>query len=312
MKAAVLEKRGAFAVSESRSRRATAGSSLGRGPPGSAAPSCAFLDGMLAPPSFPFILGHEAAGVVELASPRAPRGSAVGDRVAVYNFVGCGAATGAVPAARSSAPARTASSGSRSDGGFRDLIRGPGREPRPAARRVSFEDAALLSCSGMTAVARRADCRGLGRRRTPSSTVSVASGSMVIQVAVAAGARALASPTRRQRPTSREPPARPTASSWRAAPRTRPGRRALRHSPADAARTTTSSSSAPGDRCSPASASLGRAGTAVIIGYTGDDLVINPVELILSERGWSARSQRPGRTSRPPSRSPPPDRSRRR
>src|SRR5919199_5231588 len=47
-----------------------------------------FLDGMIPPPHESFVLGHEIAGVVE----EAPAGSGVraGDRVAVYNFVGCG------------------------------------------------------------------------------------------------------------------------------------------------------------------------------------------------------------------------------
>ena len=47
-----------------------------------------FLDGMVPAPFPDFVLGHEIAGVVASA----PEGAKVkaGERVAVYNFVGCG------------------------------------------------------------------------------------------------------------------------------------------------------------------------------------------------------------------------------
>ena len=46
------------------------------------------LDGMIPAPFFPFVLGHEGAGVVVSA----PQGSSVekGDRVAIYNLWYCG------------------------------------------------------------------------------------------------------------------------------------------------------------------------------------------------------------------------------
>src|SRR5690242_3283868 len=47
-----------------------------------------FADGMLPAPHHPFVLGHEIAGIVR----EVPTGVdvAAGDRVAVFNFIGCG------------------------------------------------------------------------------------------------------------------------------------------------------------------------------------------------------------------------------
>ena len=70
-----------------------------------------FVEGMIPPPAYPFQLGHESAGVVL----EAPPGSAVaeGDRVAVYNFVGCGTCRSCRTGASRSASTRSASSDSR-------------------------------------------------------------------------------------------------------------------------------------------------------------------------------------------------------
>ena len=48
-----------------------------------------FLDRLLKPDAYPFILGHEISGIVERAPSRV-KGVRPGDRVAVYNMNGCG------------------------------------------------------------------------------------------------------------------------------------------------------------------------------------------------------------------------------
>ena len=47
-----------------------------------------FQDRLLTPNHYPFIMGHESAGVVESAPADAQ--VRAGDRVAIYNMIGCG------------------------------------------------------------------------------------------------------------------------------------------------------------------------------------------------------------------------------
>src|SRR6516165_8959958 len=48
-----------------------------------------FLDRLLKPDAYPFILGHEISGIVERA-PGGLKGVRKGEHVAVYNMIGCG------------------------------------------------------------------------------------------------------------------------------------------------------------------------------------------------------------------------------
>ena len=75
-----------------------------------------FLDGMIPTPFSPFILGHEIAGTVSSA----PEGSKVkaGDRVAVYNFVGCGQCKWCRTGHESICPDPEAQIGWTANGGF--------------------------------------------------------------------------------------------------------------------------------------------------------------------------------------------------
>lgn len=238
------------------------------------------LDGMLEPPSYPFILGHEGAGVIEYV-PAGTEGFTVGDRVAVYNFVGCRTCLWCRTGREEVCANPRGQLGFTLDGTFRDVIPATANHLVPLPDEVSFEDAALLSCSGMTAVhATRLSGVSLGQTVVVDGVGGV--GLMVIQVAVAAGARVLAiADAEPKAQLARDAGADDVIILGDAG----------YDDVADQIRERTSGLGADhfvelvGTTASMLAGirGLARHGTAVMIGYTGQDLVINPVELILSE-----------------------------
>lgn len=238
------------------------------------------LDRMLEPPSYPFILGHEGAGVVRYIPP-GTSDVAVGDRVAIYNFIGCGTCLWCRTGREEVCTNPPGQIGFSLDGTFRDVIPVPTANLIKLPDNVSFEDAALLSCSGMTAVhALRLSEVRLGDTVVVDGVGGV--GLMVIQAARAAGTRVIAIADSQDK-------ARLAVDAGAADVivldergydavadqiRDRTGGQGADHF---FELVGTSASMAAGIR------GLGRYGSAVFIGYTGEDLQINPVELILSE-----------------------------
>jgi alcohol dehydrogenase, propanol-preferring len=239
-----------------------------------------FLDGMIPPPHDNFVLGHEAAGEVVAAPP----GSHVapGDRVAVYNFVGCGNCHWCRTGAESVCVAPVGQLGFSADGGFAELVRAPATNLIKLADNVSFETAAVLSCSGMTAVhaARLADV-SLGQTAVVNGVGGV--GLMVIQVLVAAGARPIAVADSAEKAEL----ARAAGAGDVIVLEGGEGYDGL----PDAVRGLTGGAGVDhyfelvGTEATMRAGiqSLGRRGTCVLIGYTTDDLRIHPIDLILSE-----------------------------
>ncbi len=239
-----------------------------------------FLDGMLPAPHHPFVLGHEIAGLVR----EAPAGSHVvpGDRVAVYNFVGCGDCRWCRTGRDSICTAPQGQLGFTVNGGFAEVARAPARNLIKLPESVSFEAAAVLSCSGMTAVhATRLAGVDLGQTAIVNGVGGV--GLMVIQVVVAAGARAIAvADSHEKAALARD------AGAGEAV--VLPGGKGYDTLP-ERIRELTGGAGADhyfelvGSEATMRAGllSLGRRGTCVLIGYTGDDLRINPVDLILSE-----------------------------
>lgn len=148
-----------------------------------------FVDGMIPPPAYPFQLGHESAGVVLEAPPGSP--VAPGERVAVYNMVGCGSCLPCRSGRESLCTNPVGQLGFTLPGTFADVVRVPADNLVRLPNSVSFEAAALLSCSGMSAVhaCRLADV-GLGDVVLVDGIGGV--GTMALQVAFAAGARVIA------------------------------------------------------------------------------------------------------------------------
>lgn len=238
------------------------------------------LDGMLEPPGYPFILGHEGAGVVTYV-PEGVTNVAVGDRVAIYNFVGCGTCHWCRTGCEEVCTDPVGQLGFSSDGTFRDIVPVPAANCVKLPDNVSFEDAALLSCSGMTAVhaLRLADVR-FGDTVVVDGVGGV--GLMVMQAAVAAGAQVIAIADS----DARTPLAKEAGASSVIVLDDR-GYDAV----ADRIREATDGRGADhffelvGTTASMLAGvrGLARRGTAVIIGYTDDELQMHPVELILSE-----------------------------
>lgn len=238
------------------------------------------LDGMLEPPGFPFILGHEGAGVVSYV-PEGVTTVAVGDRVAIYNFVGCRTCLWCRTGREEVCSDPVGQLGFTSDGTFRDVIPVPAENLIPLPDNVSFEDAALLSCSGMTAVhALRLSNVKLADTVVVDGVGGV--GLMVIQAARAAGARVIAISD-----SDAKAPLAVSAGASDVIVLDEHGYDTV----ADRIRALTGGFGADhffelvGTTKSMLAGirGLARHGSAVIIGYTGEDLQINPVELILAE-----------------------------
>jgi alcohol dehydrogenase, propanol-preferring len=239
-----------------------------------------FVDGMIPPPSYPFQLGHESAGIVL----ETPAGSPVeaGDRVAVYNMVSCGRCRSCRSGRESLCTDPVGQLGFSLPGTFADVLRAPAENLIPLPDAVSFEAAALLSCSGMSAVhACRLASIGLGDVVIVDGIGGV--GTMAVQVAVAAGARviAVADSVERGELACRLGASDAVVLEGGQGYDTLPDR--IRELTGGELGTHyielvgTSETYLAGIR------SLGRGGRVVIIGYTDQPLDVHPIELILSE-----------------------------
>jgi len=237
------------------------------------------IDALFEPPSYPFVIGHEASGVVV----DAPPGSHVsaGQRVAVYNMIGCGRCRCCRMGDDQICTDPVGQLGFTLDGTFCDTIVVPPNNLVSLPDQVSFEDAALLSCGGMTAVhAVRLAGVSIGQTVVVNGVGGV--GLMVIQVARAAGARVIAVADSEAKASIAEEAG---ASGCVVL-----GEDAY-ESVADSVREMTSGAGSDhffelvGTTASMLAGlrGLARRGTFVSIGYTSDELQIHPVELILSE-----------------------------
>jgi alcohol dehydrogenase, propanol-preferring len=240
-----------------------------------------FLDGHLKPERYPFILGHETAGIVEELPPGAS-GLRVGDRVTVYNLIGCSTCR-YCGGGRENLCDRARQLGFNANGGFAEFIRAPATCLVPIPDGVGFEAAAALACSGMAAVhSVRAAGLGLGTTAVVNGIGGV--GLMVLQIARLSGADVIAvGDSEEKLALAREHgagaaiPAANIADYGTLAERVR---EVTGGAGADAffELVGTTATMAAGFR------SLGKGGVFVSIGYTGDNLVVNPVELLIREQ----------------------------
>jgi D-arabinose 1-dehydrogenase-like Zn-dependent alcohol dehydrogenase len=239
-----------------------------------------FLDGMIPPPSAAFVLGHEIAGVVASVPP----GSDLvpGERVAVYNFVGCGSCLWCRTGRESVCIAPLGQLGFTADGGFAELVRAPAENLIRIPDDISFEAAAVLCCSGMTAVhaARLAEVE-LGATAVVNGVGGV--GLMVTQVLAASGVRAIAvADSADKADMARAAGARDALVLEGGAGYDELPNRVRELTGGAGADyyfelVGTEQTMRAGIR------SLARRGTCVLIGYTADELRIHPIDLILSE-----------------------------
>ncbi|MFE4636228.1 alcohol dehydrogenase catalytic domain-containing protein [Streptomyces sp. NPDC056773] len=147
-------------------------------------------DGSAVTPPLPIVLGHEIAGEIAEIGPGVT--AAPGDRVLAYYYEGCGHCTWCADGSENLCPAPAAKVGFDSDGGLCEYYLAGARSLVPIADTVSFAEAAVLGCSGTTAVR---VVRSVART-APGETLTVIGaggvGLAVVQVAVADGARVIA------------------------------------------------------------------------------------------------------------------------
>jgi propanol-preferring alcohol dehydrogenase len=215
---------------------------------------------------------------------QAPDGSAVapGDRVAVYNFVGCGRCRPCQTGRETLCRDPVGQLGFSLPGGFADVVRAPAQNLIPLPETVSFETAAILACSGMSVVhACRLAGVGLGDVVIVNGIGGV--GLMAVQVAFAAGARVIAVADAQEKAD--------LAGDLGAADAiVLEGGRGYDTLP-DRVKELTGGAGATHyvelvgteETYLAGIRSLGAGGKLVIIGYTGDHLNVHPIELILSE-----------------------------
>jgi propanol-preferring alcohol dehydrogenase len=147
------------------------------------------LDGMIKPDPYPMTIGHEAAGLVEVAGEGT--GLSDGDRVAVYNKLFCGwceQCLGGRPNICDNEPGQL---GFNMDGGDAEYAVVPARNLVGVPDSVDLATAAVLTCAGMTAM-HAVKLSGLRLGQTAIVDGIGGVGILVVQAARHAGARVIA------------------------------------------------------------------------------------------------------------------------
>lgn len=147
-------------------------------------------DGVPQAPSLPLVPGHEIAGDVVAAGSDVD--IAVGERVLVYYYDGCGHCPSCATGAENLCPAPNAKWGFDTDGGYAEFVTAPARccVPLPAA--VDYADAAVMGCSGTTALHAGRAVAGIRPQETVVVIGAGGIGLAVVQVALLDGARVIA------------------------------------------------------------------------------------------------------------------------
>lgn len=99
----------------------------------------------------PNIIGHEPCGVVAELGSGAPRGLAVGDRVMVHHYAGCGVCEVCAMGFEQACPTGHITYGTTGHGAHADLMAVPTRTLVPLPDELTFEEGAAISCGTGTA-----------------------------------------------------------------------------------------------------------------------------------------------------------------
>ncbi|CAM5494634.1 zinc-dependent alcohol dehydrogenase [Streptomyces xanthochromogenes] len=147
-------------------------------------------DGSALTPPLPLVLGHEIAG--EVAEVGAGAACRVGDRVLAYYYQGCGHCGWCAKGSENLCPDPAAKVGFDSDGGLCEYYLAHAGSLVRIADTVPFDEAAVLGCSGTTAVR---VVRSVARTAPGERLVVIGAGGVglaVVQVAAADGAHVIA------------------------------------------------------------------------------------------------------------------------
>ena len=236
-----------------------------------------FLSGLLDLGVAPLTLGHEVVGRVEAVGfgVGAPR---PGDRVIVYYYVGCGRCAHCLVGDENLCDALRGEYGFVSDGGFADYVKVPARNAVPLPAQIPDDAAAPIGCGVTTAVHAAALARV-----APGDVVlvygigSVAFG--LIQIARLSGAEVIA--------VSRTPAKLEKARALGASHVLNANEGAV----AERVRAITAGRGvavvfelvARKETMAASTATLGKRGRLVFIGYSEDSYTVHPIQLVTTE-----------------------------
>ncbi|HWJ36750.1 MAG TPA: alcohol dehydrogenase catalytic domain-containing protein [Steroidobacteraceae bacterium] len=224
-----------------------------------------------------FTVGHEIAGTIEAVGAGVPS-TRIGDRVVVYYYVGCGDCTHCRTGDEQLCASPRAQPGFSSDGGYAEAIVVPSRNAVRIPDHVSFSEAAPMGCAGSTAVHAG---RLAGIRPGEWVVVNGAGGVglVLLQYARHAGARVIAVGLGAERMALARNLGAEAAIDAAQTADVADAVLALTGGGADIVFElvgTTATMRA-------ATAMLGRRGRMVLIGYTAENYVTHPIDLIVRE-----------------------------
>lgn len=237
-----------------------------------------FASGLLDLGVAPVTLGHEVVGRIEAVG-AGVQGDRVGERVIVYYYVGCGACRHCRVGDEHLCAAVKAEYGFVSDGGYAEYVTVPARNAVPLPDSISDEAAAPIGCGVTTAV----HAAKLARLAPGEWVVVYGIGGIgfgLIQLARASGARVIAVGRREAKlAKARELGAEVTvdASTGNVAAH-------IRELTGGAGADVVFECVGTAETMAAASASLGRRGRLVFIGYSADAFTVHPIQLVVFEQ----------------------------
>lgn len=237
-----------------------------------------FLDGLLRPARTPITLGHEVAGVVAEVGPEVTAAS-VGDQVAVDYQHSCGHCRHCVRGDDHLCDEPLGALAFATDGGFAEYVVVPASSTVPVPAGLALADAAVLCCSGTTALHATA-VSGVGDGDTAVVYGTGGVGLVLVQVLKAAGVRVVAVARSEERlALARDVGADLTVNALTedVAARVAEVTDGLG---ADAVFELVSTE----ETSRAALASLGKQGAVVYIGYSFDRVTIDPLSLVVPEQ----------------------------
>jgi propanol-preferring alcohol dehydrogenase len=237
-----------------------------------------FLDGLLTPARTPITLGHEVAGVVAEVG-EGVTDVAVGDRVAVHYLHACGRCRWCRGGDDHLCDAPLGFLAFATDGGFAEQVVVPASAAVPVPPELDLATAAVLCCSGTTAL-HAVDTAGV----LPGATAVVYGaggvGLALVQVLREAGARPIAVARNAERlALARELGAEATVDAA--------GQdvvAAIRAATGGAGADVVFELVGTRETSANALASLGKRGTLVYVGYSFDRIGIDPLSLVVPEQ----------------------------
>lgn len=238
-----------------------------------------FLDGLLPPGKSPLVLGHEVAGVVEALGGQAP-GLQVGERVVAYYYAPCGRCRCCRRGWENLCANLRGQLGFLTDGGFAEYVVVAADSLVPLPERVSFEAGATLACGATTALHALREIAGVRLGETVVVYGVGGVGLAMVQMAKRMGVRVIAV-------------SRTAAKLERAAALGADHTiNAAEQDPVEAVRMATDGAGADAvfelvgvrETMDSAAAMLGKRGRLVFIGYSTDDFVVSPINLVIGEQ----------------------------